>query len=122
VGTVCAWIPYRLTGVLVRRVAKETDVVSTMKLLGGLMILGGWWLALIVLAALSGVPFAWLFALIGVPWSAFVALRFDERWQVAREYLRMSRMRRREHEAVDALRAHRRALADEIARALEAAI
>ena len=89
IGAVLGWLPYRLVRPLSRRISRgETDVVGTVKLLLGLLVMT---VTYVGEAVAVGVPFGWTaglatFAL--APLTGFVALRFDERLQLRRDAFR----------------------------------
>lgn len=83
VGAALFWIPYQLTGAVVKRFRLLEDVRSTWKLLIGIVLYALWLLALVVVA---GTTFGWLAAfltLVGVPVVAMAGLLVRERWQSA---------------------------------------
>jgi glycerol-3-phosphate O-acyltransferase / dihydroxyacetone phosphate acyltransferase len=120
-GALLGWIPYRLAGQVARRVAKEEDVLGTVKLLAGALFLFVFWLAEALIAgALWGPVWGLVTFPIAVA-SGYVALRFDELLAEMRESLRHLWLRAARPGHVRALADRRRALADDIARALQAA-
>lgn len=87
VGALLGWIPYRVLDVIARRV-KEEDIVSTVKLVGGMALIGGWWLLESVVAA---VVFGWwagpvLFLVAAA--CGLAAVRFTERIELRRDLFR----------------------------------
>ncbi len=78
IGAVLGWVPYRLAGLVAERNAESDDVLGTVKLLSGILFVGGAWIVeSIVVGVLCGavwiVPF---FALAAV--TGYVALRYGE--------------------------------------------
>jgi glycerol-3-phosphate O-acyltransferase/dihydroxyacetone phosphate acyltransferase len=85
VGAALFWVPYHLTGMIVKRMHLLPDVRSTWKLLIGIVLYGLWLLALVVVA---GTTFGWLGALLTmvlVPVVAMGGLLVRENWQDAWE-------------------------------------
>jgi 1-acyl-sn-glycerol-3-phosphate acyltransferase len=79
-GVLPFWVPYRLTGMIVDRLGLEEDVLSTWKLLLGIVLYATW---LAVLVILAGLAFGWVGALVCVavvPLAAMIGLRVRERW------------------------------------------
>lgn len=118
-GAALAWLPYRAVRPLAVRVAGgQTDLIGTMKLLGGLLFLGatyaGWTLA----AGLAFGPVAALAMAFVGPASGYVALRFGERVERRRELLRAMWLRATRRQADEAVRAARRRLAHDVQTAL----
>lgn len=117
-GVLLGWPAYRLTGIIAGRVAGAEDVLGTFKLLGGLLFVPIGWA---IMAAWLGARFGWLavlaVAVLG-PLGGYAALRWEERWNAAMEALQMAWLRSRRPEAVAELVQRRRALAEEIERAM----
>ena len=121
VGALLGWIPYRLAGQVAGRVTREEDVLGTVKMLAGTLFLFVWWAAE---ATIAGVELgagwgALLFA--GAVGAGYVALRFEELLAEVRASWRYLWLRAARPDQVLRLAERRRALADEIARALRAA-
>jgi glycerol-3-phosphate O-acyltransferase / dihydroxyacetone phosphate acyltransferase len=79
-GIVVYWIPYRLTGVLEKRLVEDRDVRATFKLLAGGLFHLLWTVAIAVAA---GVRWGWvavLGAMIVLPLAGLVAIHVTERW------------------------------------------
>ncbi len=88
-GAVLAWVPYRLVRPVASLLARGSeDVLGTMKVLLGALVLTIHYLGIAVLAAFAGGPWLGLAAAIVGPLSGYMALRFDERWTLRREALR----------------------------------
>jgi glycerol-3-phosphate O-acyltransferase/dihydroxyacetone phosphate acyltransferase len=120
-GALLGWIPYRLAGQVAQRVAKEEDVLGTVKLLAGAAFLFVFWTAE---AVLVGCRFGVGWGLLTFPvamGAGYVALRFDELVAEMLESLRHLWLRASRPGQVRKLAARRRALCDEISRALRAA-
>ena len=79
-GAVLGWVPYRSIRPLVAWATQEEDLVSTYKLLAGVLLMPVWWLAQALLLGLYN-PWLGLTALLAGPLTGYVALRWDERWQ-----------------------------------------
>lgn len=121
VGALLGWIPYRLAGQVARRVTREEDVLGTVKLLAGALFLFVFWLAEAIVVGLKWGP-GWGAVTFAVAIGAgYVALRFEELFNEMRESLRHLWLRAVQPGQVMKLAERRRALADEIARALRAA-
>jgi len=115
-GGLVHWPPYRLVGWIASRVASDPDQPATHKVLAGLVVYPLYWIAL---ATIAGVGWGWPAAAagaIGLPATAWLALRYFERnasfLREVRAFLRLRRDRefaaqvRREREAlVETLRA-----------------
>jgi len=121
IGALMGWLPYRLAGEVAKRVTRDEDLLSTVKLLAGAVFLAlAWGLE----ATVAG--FAW-----GPLWAApafatgiatgYVALRFDELRREAAEAWRLVMLRAFHHQTTARLAERRRALADEVARGLREA-
>jgi hypothetical protein len=121
IGAVLGWVPYRLAGVVARRVTRDEDTLGTVKLLAGALFLFVGWTAEAVLAGVLVGP-AWalpVFALAVV--SGYVALRFDEIVGDTVEAVRYLWLRAFHHDTARRLAERRRALADAVAHALREA-
>ncbi len=117
VGALASWAPYRLAGRVSARVAKEEDVLGTVKLLGGALFVGGAWT---LESAIVGHLYGWLFAPLafGVLMACgYAALRWDEIASESIEALVMM-MFRCKGDLKRALADRRRVLADEVAAVL----
>ncbi len=116
-GTVLNWAPYRLAGLISRRVSWEPDVTATYKLFPSLLLFPGFWAVESAFAGwLAGRFWALGVALAG-PLLGWVALRFNDRrsrlfkdlrgyWVLAtRQRLadELRQRRRHAHEAVTSL-------------------
>jgi 1-acyl-sn-glycerol-3-phosphate acyltransferase len=116
VGTVCNWIPYRLSGALAERIAgAETDQTATFKLFGAVLLFPLSWAAAAVLAVRwTGRWWAAPLALVLAPLAGYAALRFDEHrtrfWDEARAYLLLKTRRR----SADELRACRKRVLEQV--------
>jgi 1-acyl-sn-glycerol-3-phosphate acyltransferase len=121
IGAFLGWIPYRLAGRVARRVTREEDVLGTVKMLAGALFLFLFWLAE---AALVGwkLGAGWgLLTFAGAVACGYVALRFDEIFVEMKESWRYLWLRAARPGQVLRLAERRRALAEEISRALRAA-
>jgi 1-acyl-sn-glycerol-3-phosphate acyltransferase len=118
-GAALGWPMYRLAGQIAARVVRASeDVLGTVKLLAGLLLVPvGWAAAAAVLGWRFGGWAAAAVAALG-PAGGYAALRWEERWDGAMEALRMARLRASRPAEVAALAARRRALAEEIGAAL----
>ncbi len=115
VGVLLGWPMYRLAGrVAARVVAQAEDVLGTVKMLAGMVLVPvGWAVAAVALGARYGWRAAAAVAVLG-PAGGYAALRWEERWDAAMEALRMARLRAARAPEVAALVAQRRALAEAI--------
>lgn len=110
-GIAVYWIPYRLTGVLERRLVEDRDVRATFKLLAGGVFHLLWTVAIAVVA---GWRFGWiaaLCALIVLPLAGVVAVHVTERWARAMAEARRFFLRARRRAELDELRARQADLA-----------
>lgn len=113
-GTATHAVPYLAVDVASRRLGKAPDVVATYKLFGSLLFYPLVWLAWAALAArLLGWPAA-LAALVLVPASGVVALRFWERRQFFVREVRAYLLLRTAGRASAELKAKRRAVLDAV--------
>jgi 1-acyl-sn-glycerol-3-phosphate acyltransferase len=122
-GAVLSWVPYRLAGVVAKRVARgnDEDLLGTVKLLGGALFL---FLAWALEAAAVGVwlgPLWVLPAFVAAAVAGYVALRFDEMVASTREALRYLWLRAFHRDTARRLADRRRALAEAVAGALREA-
>jgi glycerol-3-phosphate O-acyltransferase/dihydroxyacetone phosphate acyltransferase len=119
-GALLGWIPYRVAGQVAKRVTKEEDVLGTVKLIAGALFLFVFWLAEAIFVGVKwGAGWGALTFPVAVG-SGYVALRFEELTAEMRESLRHLWLRAAQPGQVRKLADRRRALADEIARALRA--
>jgi hypothetical protein len=75
------WIPYRVTGIVAGRLAKEQDTVSTYRVLGGALFFSIW---IVAWSVGLGVRFGWpagCVALVMLPAIAVLGLYALEHWQ-----------------------------------------
>jgi 1-acyl-sn-glycerol-3-phosphate acyltransferase len=118
VGAVLGWIPYRLAGRIAARITHDEDILSTVKLLAGSVFLIVAWSAEAIGAACAW-GFFWAAPVFAAgPVCGYVALRFEELWRQAVEAWRELRLRAFHRQTARRLAERRRALADEVARAL----
>ncbi|MSP71455.1 MAG: hypothetical protein EXR76_04570 [Myxococcales bacterium] len=118
-GAMLAWVPYRVVKpVAVRLAGRETDVISTIKLLLGLLVLTltyAFWIGLAF--GLFGLGAALGMAVLG-PATGFIALRWGERLDRRRLLLRSRWVRANRQDLIAAI-AERRA---ELVRTVEQAV
>jgi 1-acyl-sn-glycerol-3-phosphate acyltransferase len=110
-GIAVYWVPYRLTGVLDRRLVEDRDVRATFKLLAGGLFHLLWTIAI---AILIGWRFGWiaaLCALVVLPLAGFVAIHVTERWAEVLAQARRFFLRARRRAELDELRARQADLA-----------
>lgn len=118
-GALLGWLPYRLAGVVARRVTRDEDLLSTVKLLAGSLFLFLGWSAE---SALVGIwrGAAWALPAFGLAMaSGYLALRFDELLRDGRAAWRALSMRAFHFNTARRLAERRRELADAVARALD---
>jgi 1-acyl-sn-glycerol-3-phosphate acyltransferase len=119
VGAVLGWIPYRLAGEVATRFTHDEDILSTVKLIAGSVFLfAGWSLEAIGAACAWGALWAVPAFIAGVG-CGYVALRFEELFREAGVAWRDLRLRAFHGRTARRLTERRRALADEVARALD---
>ena len=118
-GAVLSWAPYRLSGVLARRVTKDEDLLSTVKLLAGSLFLFVAWSAEAAAVGWWRGPVWALPAFAVAAASGYVALRFEELLRDGRAAWRALSMRAFHFNTARRLADRRRALADAVARALD---
>lgn len=120
-GLAIAWIPYRLTGVIVsRRTGDGDDMTATVKAIGGAILFLVWTLLLTTAAGLAGGWPVALATLVVVPTLSLLALRTMERWMAAWRDTRRFVLLRRRRDRVAALLAEQERLADLIRNELDA--
>ena len=121
IGAIMGWIPYRLAGVVARRVTDDEDVLGTVKVIAGTVFLFVAWSAEAVAVAIRwsagwGLPAF----LLGVA-SGYVALRFQELLGETAEALRHLWLRAFHRDTARRLAQRRRALAETVTAALREA-
>lgn len=121
-GAAMAWLPYRLVRPLALRLAGEhTDLVGTFKLLLGLVILTATYTAWAIVGGLLMGPPGAAGALLLGPLTGLLALRLGERVDRRREVLRALWLRATRARVAAAVAERRKALADRVDAALQAA-
>jgi 1-acyl-sn-glycerol-3-phosphate acyltransferase len=120
-GALLGWVPYRLSGTVARRVTKDEDLLSTVKLLAGsLFLFVGWSIEAAAVGWWRGAAWALPTFALGLV-GGYVALRFEELLRDGRAAWRALSMRAFHFNTARRLAERRRALADAVARALEEA-
>ncbi|HVR60853.1 MAG TPA: lysophospholipid acyltransferase family protein [Polyangia bacterium] len=120
-GAVLGWIPYRLAGEVAKRVTRDEDVLGTVKLIAGASFLFVAWLAEAIAVGLwRGPGWGALTFALGLG-GGYAALRFEELTSDVAEALRVLWLRAWRFDTARRLAERRRALADEVARALHEA-
>lgn len=109
-GLVLFWVPYRLTGTIVKRLRRPADQRSTYKLLLGIAVYATWVMILSVLGAIVFSLWTGLGLLIGVPIVGMAGLVIREHWRGAGGDVRRFLLLRSRRELVTALRAAQRDL------------
>lgn len=113
-GAVLFWVPYQLTGIIVKRLRLQQDVLSTWKLLIGALLYFTW---LIVLAWLIGATMGWVAAvasLLLIPAVAIIGLHVRENWRSTWGDVRRFFLLRSRGELVDKLREEQASLAQRL--------
>jgi hypothetical protein len=117
VGTLLAWVPYRLVGPLAERLARgHGDLVGTIKLLAGVVVLAPVYLAWAVLVGLWLGPLAGAAMLVVGPLTGRAALAFDERLALRRDVFHGLGLRMFAGRHARALEERRRELAGRVER------
>lgn len=115
VGAILAWVPYRLVRPLAARIAGgQADVLGTVKLLAGFVVLAPVYLGWAGLAAWAGGAVAGLAALVLGPLTGWAALVWDEQATLRREALRGISLRLFRPRLALALAERRRLLVDRV--------
>ncbi|MDP2311911.1 MAG: lysophospholipid acyltransferase family protein [Pseudomonadota bacterium] len=115
VGATLAWIPYRLVKPLALRLSGgHADLVGTLKLMLGLVILKLTWIAWAVAFGVAfGLPVGLAMLVIG-PLSGFAALRWGERYDLRREVLHAHWLTLTREPIAAAVAEQRRVLAEKV--------
>jgi hypothetical protein len=119
-GVLTSWVPYRLAGFAAKKMTKDEDVLSTIKMIGGAAFLvAAWLIEAGIIAGFFG--FAWALAsLVAAPIAGYAALRFGEYLRETAEALRHLGWRS-ETETVKRLAHRRQRLAQDVTEALQQA-
>ena len=117
-GAAMGWVPYRLAGVVARRVTRDEDLLGTVKLFAGVLFLWAGWTVEALAAAWAWGPIWAVPTFVAGVGSGYVALRFEELLGEAAEAWRHLALRAFHGDTARRLAERRRALADEVARAL----
>jgi glycerol-3-phosphate O-acyltransferase/dihydroxyacetone phosphate acyltransferase len=118
-GMVWCWPPYRLTGILAPKLARDTDALATLKAATGIVLFSMW---IIATAAAVGWAAGWPWGVLALPAGvglAFLTLRLEEARQAAGSASRARAWRMRRSQRVEVLRQEQRVLADELGRVVE---
>jgi glycerol-3-phosphate O-acyltransferase / dihydroxyacetone phosphate acyltransferase len=119
IGAALGWIPYRLAGWVATRVTHDEDILGTVKLLAGSVFLVVAWSIEALVAGLA-LGSLWAAPVFGAGVACgYLALRFEELRREAALAWRDLRLRAFHFQTARRLAERRRALADEVARALE---
>jgi glycerol-3-phosphate O-acyltransferase/dihydroxyacetone phosphate acyltransferase len=117
-GAVMGWIPYRFAGWIAPRVTQDEDILSTVKLFAGALFLFlGWTAEALAVGWWYGAPWALPTYILGVA-GGYVALRFEELLRDGLAGWRAVSLRALHFKTAQRLAERRRALADDVARAL----
>ena len=118
VGWLISYLPYRMSGVVASRLTTEDQVLGTIKLIVGAVLVGVGWLGV---AALTGwrLGAAWGWALLVIaPLASYCALRWSEGWRELRHAAAASWLRLFHPDVSAQLVARRQALSHEIVAAV----
>ncbi len=117
-GALLGWIPYRLAGRIAPRVTHDEDLISTVKLFAGTLFLLLAW-------TVEGLAVGWALGALWAPPTfvlgvvcGYVALRFEELVRDAAAGWRAVSLRALHFKTAQRIAERRRALADDVARAL----
>jgi 1-acyl-sn-glycerol-3-phosphate acyltransferase len=117
-GALMGWLPYRLAGRIATKVTKDEDVLSTVKLMAGaLFMFLAWSGEAVAVGYARGAIWGLPTFLAGVT-CGYVALRFEELLRDGMAGWRAVSLRAFHFKTAQRLTERRRALADEVARAL----
>ena len=96
IGTVLSWLPYRLSGIVTRRVLPhDRTQVGTMKLLSGTALMIIWWVIAAIIVSI-GIGFAWgVGLLLAAPACTYAVLRWSEIYRSTHQIITYSRLRKR---------------------------
>ena len=114
VGAVLFWVPYQLTGFVVRRLRLKPDVQSTWKLLIGIVLYAAWLVALVWVISAA---FGWVAALASVllvPAVAIAGLHVRESWRSTLSDMRRFFLLRSREDLVRKLREEQASLAQRL--------
>jgi glycerol-3-phosphate O-acyltransferase/dihydroxyacetone phosphate acyltransferase len=118
-GVLMGWVPYRLSGAVARRVTRDEDILSTVKLLAGsLFLFLGWAAEAAAVGWWRGAAWALPTFAVGLT-GGYVALRFEELLRDGRAAWRALSLRAFHFGTARRLAERRRALSDAVARALD---
>jgi len=110
-GALLGWLPYRAMRPLAVKIAHgETDIISTIKVLLGIVVMPLVYLAEAVAAGVLLGPLVGAAVFVLAPLCGFVALRFDERAQLRRDLMRAFWLRATRARIGDAVRVQRESL------------
>jgi 1-acyl-sn-glycerol-3-phosphate acyltransferase len=80
-GLIISYIPYRMGGIVSARLTDEDQVLGTIKLIAGLVLVPiGWIVAALLVGFLLGASWGWLLLALA-PLLAYIALRWSELWR-----------------------------------------
>jgi len=119
-GALTSWVPYRLSGVVARRMTSDVDVLSTVKMIVGTTFLVVAWIVEAVVLGWRGGLAVGLASLVLAPLAGYAALRLGETLREVWEAFRHLGWRTRAP-ALHKVGVHRRRLAEDVARALREA-
>jgi 1-acyl-sn-glycerol-3-phosphate acyltransferase len=118
IGALMGWLPYRFAGEVAKRVTRDEDILSTVKLLAGALFLAvAWGIEATAAGFVWGARWAAPTFLVGVA-TGYASLRFDELRREAAEAWRLVMLRAFHHQTTARLAERRRALADAVASGL----
>jgi glycerol-3-phosphate O-acyltransferase / dihydroxyacetone phosphate acyltransferase len=114
-GAVLFWPPYRVTGLVARRLNPEPSVLSTTKLLVGIPTYLLWVVLLALAVGAAWGPAAGVASVLVLPPFAVATLHLRERWVEGRREVRRFVLKRTRGPVIAELRARQSRLAEEIA-------
>ncbi len=113
-GIVLSYPMYRLSGIIATRMTKELEVLSTIKLIAGIVLQPIGWIVSSLIIGLFTTWQAGLIVLLLAPLFGFIALRWSERWRAVREATAASWLRLTQPDLTTQLLQRRRDLGEQI--------
>jgi len=105
---------YRLSGIIATRMTKELEVLSTIKLIAGIVLQPIGWIVSSLIIGLLTTWQAGVIVLVLAPLFGFIALRWSERWRAVREATAASWLRLTQPDLTTQLLERRRDLGEQI--------
>ncbi|MBM7843613.1 MULTISPECIES: 1-acyl-sn-glycerol-3-phosphate acyltransferase [Herpetosiphon] len=113
-GILLSYPMYRLSGIIATRMTKELEVLSTIKLIAGMVLQPIGWIVTSLIIGLLTTWQAGLIVLLLAPLFGFIALRWSERWRAVREATAASWLRLTQPDLTSQLLQRRRDLGEQI--------